>query len=88
LRPRLLSKPKNPSFHGSRDCDENGQTNERRAQRAYTALLAYVGTDRLDETLETHLQDLLNDLMHLACHENIDYNDALRMALNNYKEEK
>lgn len=56
--------------------------NTERANRADLALLAYSGISD-----ECNLRDLLCDLRHLADRTGQDWNDQLRMAMDNYRAE-
>jgi hypothetical protein len=72
------------SFRGKRDVDAAGITNADRVARAEAALTAYVGTDRPDES---HLSDLLCDLMHMAHSQGRDFGYETDRARRNYESE-
>lgn len=57
--------------------------NNDRADRAKKGLVTYAGADD-DEAL---IRDLLCDLRHLADRTGVDWNDQLRVAMDNYRAE-
>lgn len=57
-------------------------SNTERANRAQRALTAYA-----PDNDEDNLRDLICDLRHLADHTGLDWNDQLRVAMDNYRAE-
>ncbi len=58
--------------------------NEKRAERAYRAVLAYAE----DEDIEAGIYDLLADILHLCDQYGIDQDDAQRIARHHYNAER
>lgn len=89
-----MAEPKLPRFRGKRSCDGPGYNdrhgnpinNNWRADRAERGLLSYIGEDK--PYYPEHIQDLLSDLMHLACRERLDYEEMLRRARCTYEQER
>lgn len=72
--------PKRFKFQPTKDIDHSGQTNGKRANRALRAVMAWLGEDHPDDTIEAHIQDLLCDLHHLCDREKLDIDDILDSA--------
>lgn len=62
-------------------------SNGERADRAYGAVLAWVGTDRFDELCGEEIQDLLTDLRHLCHREDIDIEGLIASSKQHWIEE-
>ncbi len=67
-------------------------TNVDRAARASAAVECYVSLPGIepveDAGIDTTLQDLLTDIMHLANQELVNWREVFRMAEDNYEAEK
>jgi hypothetical protein len=74
-----------PPFAPAKCIDGHGPTNGDRADRAEAALAAYRGDDQPDES---HLADLLCDLMHLAHREGRDFDAELARGRSCFTEER
>jgi hypothetical protein len=78
-------KPKRRRWRPNRDIDRSGWTNERRAERAAEALSTFMGSDHPDES---HLPDLLCNLMHLCDRDQRNFDDLLAHARRGYEDER
>lgn len=80
-------------FDPELDIDGNGMTNGRRAERAAAAVVEWLDEDKPDTKedgaidYETHMQDLLCDLQHLAHREGLKFGEILAMSLGCFLEE-
>jgi hypothetical protein len=78
--------PAETKFHPNMDIDGSDHTNGDRADRGFAAVMAYIEHTG-DQPDECHFRDLLNDLMHLADREGIDFDESMRVARSSYEQE-